>query len=238
MENIFAVQDDIASSVASALNLTLGKGRTNSVQETQPEAYNAYLQGRYLLDRRTRENLEKALQYFQQTLMIDSQYAPAWLGICEVYILQAIYGYIPQNEGYKMARAEAEKALEINPKLANAYSLIGWIKRVHDWDWEGAKEAYQRALELEPGNTNAIGGSAALASTLGSFDEAMRLARESIALDPLRAASYNNLGFYATQSRQWEDAEKASVKVLEFNPERAGAHSSLGDIKKMKLPLN
>ena len=100
MENIFAVQDDIAASVAGALKVTLEGGQTPKAQETNPEAYNAYLQGRYFYDRRSKEDLEKAIGYYEQALQIDPNYARAWVGLSAVHSRQAGMGYVPVDEGY------------------------------------------------------------------------------------------------------------------------------------------
>jgi TolB-like protein len=115
MENIFAVQDDISASVAAALKATL-EGQPAKTKETNPEAYNAYLQGRYFYDKRSKEDLEKAIGYFQQAMKIDPNYARAWVGLAMVHSRQADWGYVPLEEGYAKARKEAEKALERDPR--------------------------------------------------------------------------------------------------------------------------
>ncbi len=125
MENIFAVQDEIAASVAGALKVTLEGGQTPKAQQTNPEAYNAYLQGRYFFDRRSKEDLEKAIGYYEQALQIDPNYARAWVGLSAVHTRQAGLGYVPMDEGYAKARKEAEKALELDPNLAEAHAQHG-----------------------------------------------------------------------------------------------------------------
>src|SRR5262245_49315546 len=126
MDNIFAVQGDIANSVASELKATL-EGQPAQTKETNPEAYNAYLQGRYFFDRRDEENLNKATGYYQEALRIDPDYARAWVGLSVVHSRLADQGYVPVVEGYAKARMEAEKALELDPNLAEAHAQKGWI---------------------------------------------------------------------------------------------------------------
>ena len=230
MENIFAVQDDIAASVAGALKVTLEGGQTPKAQQTNPEAYNAYLQGRYFFDRRSKEDLEKAIGYYEQALQIDPNYARAWVGLSAVHSRQADHGYLPVDEGYAKARKEAEKALELDPNLAEAHAHMGWIKRIYDWDWTGADAAYKRALELEPANADVVRGAAVLAATLGRFDEAIALDRRAIELDPLRVAAHANLGLRAYYAGRWEEAEAAFRKALELNPQYPVAHMHLGRI--------
>ena len=228
MENIFAVQDDIAASVAGALKSTLEGGQTSKTQQTNPEAFNAYLQGRYFLERRTEEDLEKAIGYFEQALQIDPTYARAWVGLSETHYVQAGRVFVPIDEGYRKARKEAEKALEIDPNVAEAHASLGRIKMVYDWDWVDAEASYQRALELDPANAKVVRSAAALAATLGRYDEAITLDRRAIALDPLWVAAHYYLGLDACYARRWSEAEAALRKALELNPQYPGAHTVLG----------
>jgi tetratricopeptide (TPR) repeat protein len=228
MENIFAVQDDIAGSVAGALKVALEGDQSPKVQKTKPEAFNAYLQGRYFSDRRSKEDLEKAIGYYEQALQIDPNYARAWAGLSAVHSAQADRGYVPVDEGNGKARKEAEKALKLDPSLAEAYASMGWIKTIYDWDWTGADAAFKRALELEPGNADVVRGAAVLAGTLGRFDEAIRLDHRAIELDPLRVAAHFNLGLHAYYAGRWGEAEAAYRKALELNPQDPGSHLQLG----------
>jgi serine/threonine protein kinase/tetratricopeptide (TPR) repeat protein len=228
MENIFAVQDDIAASVAAALKVTLGGAQTSNAKETNPVAYNAYLQGRFFHNRRGKEDLEKAIGYFEQALRVDPNYARAWLGLSLSHTAQADRGYVQGEEGYIKARKEAQKALELDPNLAEAHAQMGWIYRSKDWNWTAAHAAYKRALDLEPDNADAIRGFAGLSSTLGRFDEAIELDERAIKLDPLRISAYNNLGYDAYYAGRWEKAQAAYRKILEMNPQYSGAHQALG----------
>jgi len=230
MDNIFAVQGDIAASVAGALKVTLEEGQTPKAQETNPEAYNAYLQGRYFLDRLRQEDLEKAIGYYEQALQIDPNYARGWAGLSEVHSRQADLGYVPLDEGYRKARKEAEKALELDPNLAEAHACVGWIRRVYDWDWTGADAAYKRALKLEPANADVVQGAGYLAGTLGRFDEAIKLDQRAIELDPLKVRTYSDLGFHAYYAGRLEEAEAAFRKALDLNPQYIWPHTFLGRI--------
>src|SRR5262245_54724182 len=169
MENIFAVQDDIAASVAGALKATL-EGQPAKTKGANPEAYSAYLQGRYFLDSRSKEDLEKAIAYFEQALKIDPSYARAWAGLASDHIAMPDGGKAPLDESYAKARREAEMASELDPSLAEAHAALGWIKMVYDWDWVGADAAYKRALELDPGNADVVRGAGVLSATLGRLD--------------------------------------------------------------------
>jgi serine/threonine protein kinase/Tfp pilus assembly protein PilF len=220
LDDIFAVQADIARSVAGALKVAL-LGKTASAPASQTkdaEAYNAYLQGRYFFGRRSKEDLERAVSYFTSAIERDPSYAAAWVGLAEVHQRQADNGYLPVDEGYRKARQETDKALALDENLAIAQAELGWIKRAHDWDWQGAVAAYQRALTLDPGNTAALRGAAVLAFTLGRLDEAIELDNRALRLDPLYVAAYNNLGFQAYYAGRFDEAASALKKALELNP--------------------
>jgi tetratricopeptide (TPR) repeat protein len=220
------------------LKVTLEGEQTPKAQDTNPEAYNAYLQGRYFQDRRTKEGFEKAISYYEQALKIDPNYARAWVGLSRVHGNQAGLGHIAMEEGMNKARKEAKKALVLNPTLAEAYAQIGWIKMIYDWDWTGADAALDKALELEPANADVVRRAANLASTLGRFDEAITLNRRTIELDPLRVVAYNNMGLSYYFAGRFNEAEAAFRKVLELNPQQPGSHLLLGQIYlvQSKLP--
>jgi serine/threonine protein kinase/Flp pilus assembly protein TadD len=247
MADIFAVQDDIAGSVAGALKVALEGAESPAAQQTNPkaynaylqgryfferppEAYNAYLQGRYFFERLTREDLEKAAGHFQQAVQIDPNYARAWVGLSAVHSRQATFGFVPLDEGYAKARKEAETALRLDPYLGEAHGRIGWIKLFYNWDVNGADATYKRALQLEPSNADVVRGAAVLAFTLGRFDEAIALSLRSIELDPLRPIVHSNLGLFYYYIGRWQEAEQAVRKALELNPQSPNSHVVLGRI--------
>jgi len=229
MDNIFAVQDTISHSVAEALKIVLLREETVTQQrETNPEAYNAYLLGKHFYSQG--KNLQKAVRYFQQALAIDSNYAPAWVELSRIHSDQANDGSMPVGKGYEKARLEAEKALELDPNLADAHLQIGWIKRRYDWDWSGADESYQRALKLDPGSARIISAAAGLARTLGRFDEAVRLMRRSVELNPISSGWYFNLGLYTLYAGLLDESQAAIEKCLELNPQFSGGHEAMGRV--------
>jgi eukaryotic-like serine/threonine-protein kinase len=221
MDDIFAVQDDIAGSVAAALKVTLlGVGSGASKPQTiNAEAYDAYLRGDRLLDGGVLQNMEKGIGYFEQALRIDPNYARAWAGLARGHAFQANFGVVSMEEGYRKARQEVEKALQLEPNQSEAFLTLGNIRLYYDWDWAGADAAYKRALELEPGNAGALGGAAATAATLGRFDEALVLARRVVELDPLSVGACHQLGVIASYAGRLDEAEASFRKALELNPQ-------------------
>jgi tetratricopeptide (TPR) repeat protein len=127
-------------------------------------------------------------------------------------------------------RRAAEKALELDPNLAEAHAVRGWIRMNYDWDWAGADASFKRALELEPRNAMVVRQAAALAATLGRFEEAIERGRRAVELDPLSPGSQVNLGGFAYYAGRLDEAEAAVRKGLELNPEYPNAHLQLGQV--------
>src|SRR5712692_3787903 len=126
------------------------------MRANNPAAFKLYLQGRFFFDRSTREDLEKAVSYYQQALKLDPGYSLVWLGLAVTHYSQADSGYVPFDEGFPKARREVERALTLDPNLAEAHAALGDITRAYAWDWTGADAAFKRALELEPGNAEVV----------------------------------------------------------------------------------
>ncbi|MEE8366860.1 MAG: tetratricopeptide repeat protein [Thermoanaerobaculia bacterium] len=228
LKDIFAVQKEIASAVAGALQVTLLGARGTAAAEVDPEAYSAYLQGKFFLERLNEGDLQRAVALIERARNLEPSYAPAWASLARVRFRQADYGDLPRTEGNAQARQAAKRAIELDPNLAEAYTALGFIKMVYDWDWEGADAAIQQALDLGPGSAKAIENAANLAATLGRFDKALALGRRAVALDPLSADAYRALGLSAFYSGRLEEAEKAFRKALELNPQRVWHHVRVG----------
>ncbi len=231
LNDIFSVQEEIARAVTAVLKVELlgGKSRA-SAQGKNVEAYNAYLQGRYFFEQRSKESTEKAVGFYEQALKLDPDDAPTWAAVASVRMFQADYGYMPLDEGYRKAREAVERALALDPNLAEAHSAMGWIKRTYDWDWTSAEASCQRALALEPGNSVVVRRAAALAATLGRIDDALAMTRRSAELDPLSVASYYNLAIQSYYAGHLDEAVAALKKVLSFKSDYPGAHKRIGQI--------
>ena len=246
LEDIFAVQDDIAQSVVKELRSALlgekrdasasaaakaeveaaAKGRGENV-----EAYRLYLQGRFFEDRLTRDNTAKAFEYYRQALDLDPEYALAWAGLSRVYATQAGNSWLPIAEGFGKAREAAERALQLAPDLAEAHAALGEILIFYDWEWHGADVSLRRALELAPGNARIMRSTAILAALLGRLDETIALLRRAAALDPLGVPVHRSLGRWCYCAGRLEEAEAAIRKTLELNPHGDRLHHTLGLVR-------
>jgi serine/threonine-protein kinase len=250
MNDIFAVQAEIAAAVTGALKGSiLGFKTVPPSQKTSPEAYNAYLQGRYFHG--NRENLEKAARYFDQAIRLDPRYAPAWARLSECRSSMAGAAYIPREDGYRQARETVERALALDPNLGYAYSAMGDIQMSHDWDWTAADTAYKRALELDPSDAGALRSAGWLALVLGRLDEGAKLYRRAIEIDPLNPNGHKNLGTLLYCAGHQQEAAAALQKALELNPamdlghallslvclEQSDPQRALAESKKEKHPI-
>jgi adenylate cyclase len=231
LDDIFAVQDDIAGEVVKALQVTLlGTALTTRSKPQDSEAYNLALQGRFFLDRRGREDLERSVDYFGRSRDLDPGYALAWAGLSEAYAAQADSGSLPAADGYRQAREAAEKALALDPQLVDAHLAMGWIQSTYDWDWEAADASYRRALDLEPGNAQALRHASRQALAVGRWNEAIDLANKALERDPLRPNSYSNLRLALLAVNRDTEAEAACRKALELDPGGAQRHYTIGQV--------
>jgi TolB-like protein/DNA-binding winged helix-turn-helix (wHTH) protein/Flp pilus assembly protein TadD len=236
LTDIFAVQQDIARSVAGSLRVALLGEKAGSLRGTSVEAYNAYLQGKYFYARGDRESIEKAIAYYEQAINLDPNYAPAWGALSSARGVQAgEFSGGSFYEGYNRAREAAERALSLDPSLAEGHAALGTIKRDFDWDWMGADACYERALALEPGNVEVMQGAAMLAAALNRFDQALRLDRRAVELDPLHASPYELLATHAEWAGRLDDAAAAARKALELNPEYPFLHTVLMQVYLARL---
>ncbi len=229
LNDVFAVQDEIARAITGELKVRLLAADDENIPQraTNPEAYNAYLQGRYYYERRTTNDIERAYQYFQRTVKLDPDYAPGWSALAWAAIARAEDG--PSfAEGYRDAMAAAQRALQLQPGLAEAHAAVGRIKRSYDWDWAGANAAFQKALALEPQNSVVLLGASSLQASLGSFEEAIALNRRAVEIDPLSVAAHLSMGMHAYYAGHQELAADAFQKALAISPDSPAAHYLLG----------
>ncbi len=230
LNDVFAVQDEIARAISGELRVRLLESPAGNVpRTTTPEAYNAYLQGRYFYEHRTLDDLDKASQYFQRAVQLDPNFARGWSALAWTVIARTEAGAgLSFEQGYRSAMADAERALQLDPNLAEAHAAIGRIRRSYDWDWAGANTAFQKALALEPQNSVVLLGASSLQASLGNFDEALALNRRAVEVDPLSVVSHLSLGMHAYYAGQLQLATDAFQKALAISPDAPEAHYLLG----------
>jgi TolB-like protein/DNA-binding winged helix-turn-helix (wHTH) protein/Flp pilus assembly protein TadD len=234
--HIFAAQDEIARAVTEALQVKLlsaGNAEVSaSSRSTNPEAYQAYLQGQYFAARgQDKEDLNKALSYADQAIKLDAKYAPAWAQRSQVLERLARVSLIDSADGFRRARESAEKAIGLDAGSATGYMTLALVQIDHDWDWEGADASLKKAALFAPGSAAVLGDRAHLARILGRVEEAVGLYEKAIALDPLRANYHLALGYELYVAGRYQQAPAALQKAQELNPQLSSLHLTYGQIQ-------
>jgi DNA-binding winged helix-turn-helix (wHTH) protein/TolB-like protein/tetratricopeptide (TPR) repeat protein len=227
--DIFSVQDAIAVRVARALTLELTgteEGLMVKRHRTSPEAYEAYLKGRYLWGRRNPESVRKAKEFFETAAAIDPGYAPAYAGLADCFILPSTLGLQPVRS-YEHARTFALKALEIDQAIAEAHASLAFAVWRRDWDWERAEQEFRRAVELNPRYATAHQWYGLMLSSMGRFDEGLKELEQAREIDPLSPAIGTDLAAALLYARRPDQAIEQLGRVLELDENFIGAHNVL-----------
>ncbi|HKJ16064.1 MAG TPA: winged helix-turn-helix domain-containing protein [Xanthomonadales bacterium] len=227
LDDIFAVQDEIALAVVDQLKLSLLEP-VSEVTETNPEAYALHLQSRYLVRQSTPDSFAKALELSKQVVAIAPDYAEGWNGLASVYCNYAGKGEYPHDKALIKARQAAEKALELNPELASAHSTRAWIATHFETDLKKAARHYQQALLVAPGDLEIISSSANLARSLGRLDTAIALQAYVNERDPMNPAGHTFLGFFYRCAGQYEAAISSYRNALGLSPGILSAQYNIG----------
>ena len=227
LHDVVALQREVARDIAGQIRFTTSPetepSRLLSSQLVDREAYDAYLQGRFYFARLSEQNVAKAIDYYERAVTLDSGYAAAWASLAEAREFQA--GAYGTPAGCGKAREAAERALALDPNLAQAYVAMGNIGMYCDWNWASTDGWYQKALAIEPGNIQALQGAAALAATLGRYEEALKWNRKAVEVNPLDAAAWHNLAINAAYAGRDDESGAANSKSLELNPQQPWSHA-------------
>jgi tetratricopeptide (TPR) repeat protein len=219
-------QNSSASAAVKAEVRAAAKGHGKNA-----EAYRLYLLGRSMVGRRTQASVTTGIAHLRQAVSLDPEYALAWAELASAQTIEAgSGGWTPFKEGYGRAREAAERALALEPDLAEGHVALARVRWGHDWDWSGADASTRRALELAPGNAEVVAAAGVLAGGLGRLDESIALCRQAIALDPLNAHAHRYLGLFSLAAGHLTQAESAVKEALELNPLGGLTHAGLGQV--------
>jgi DNA-binding winged helix-turn-helix (wHTH) protein/TolB-like protein/Tfp pilus assembly protein PilF len=224
--DIFSVQDAISEKVAVSL-----KPRLTSAEETRlakrytenVEAYQLYLRGRYHALKRTLQETQKAISYFQQAIALDPSFALAYAGLADAHV-SFLAANLPTNEFLPQARAAAQRAIEIDDTLADAHAELGFITFWWEWDWAASEKQFKRALELAPDNASAHLFYAHLLSNTGRHAEALAEAKRARELDPLSLYINALEGSFLNHAGRPDEALAKLKETLEMDPNYFLAH--------------
>lgn len=233
VSDILSMQRVIAGQISNHLRLKLSGSDQNRVTRgyTQnADAYQLYLKGRFLWNKRTSESLEKSVEYFNQAIDKDPGYALAYAGLADSWYSRGWYRHVEPKHAYEKARAAANRALELDPRLAEGHAILAAIKTVYDWDWQGAEREFKLAIELNPNYATAHQRYSLFLPALGRFDEAIAEARKARDVDPLALPVNENLGDVLYLARRYDEAIEQLRKTLELDPNYGVAHGTLAKV--------
>ncbi len=235
LDDIFAIQDEISGAIAGALKTHLGVEMTvEPVQHmASMEAYNLYLQGRYHFTQRRRDELEKALSFFQQAIAEDPDYAPAYVGLADSYMLlrntTSAYGTIPSEEAMAKARPLIEMALALDPGLAEAHASLGLLLS-EQFQLADAEAELRRAIELNPNLANAHLWLANLLGGIGKDEESLEMLERTLEIDPFSIPANGNYAGQMLARGKTGEARVRYQKLITLNPANPSGYLGMGNV--------
>jgi TolB-like protein/Tfp pilus assembly protein PilF len=240
LTDIFAVESEIAKTIAETLQARLSGSEKSSIAKTpavNPEAYELYLRGKFFAEKRTGADLRKSIEYYDQAIAKDPNYALAYVGLADSHLLLSAYGAISPKESIPPARAALKKALELDDSLAQAHASSGLLATL-ELDLDRAIRELERAIQLNPNYATAHHWLALPLMAIGQFDRAIVEAKRAIELDPLSLICNSDLGWIYFNARRYDEAEAQARKTLEMDSRFVVAHYYLGEVFQFKGRLN
>ena len=231
--DIFAIQSDVALQIAAAVNAEISTGEKTRIGKeptSDLEAYHLYLKGQHCLLRYTSEGIRQGLEYFEQAIERDPNYAVAYTGLATACVILGMgygAGEIRPHEAYRRAKDAVAKAVDIDDELGDAHGILAFLKFVSDFDWTGAEREFKRAIELNPGSwTYAVYG--LMLSALERYDEAIAAQRRAQELDPLTAVHSSDIASTLLRADRYDEAMQEAKRLIEMQPDFPMGHSTLG----------
>ncbi len=230
LSDILALQSEVAHAIADEIRIQVTpdeRARLQSKGAVNPAAHVAYLQGSFLWNRFTSESVKEAIRRYEEALAIDPNYAAAYAGLADSYVMLANHHILPPREGYSLGRKAAERGLSLDESLAELHTSLGWIHRLFDWDWPAAERESLRAVQLNPGYAFGRSRYALLLSGMGRHEEAIAEAQRAHELDPLNLLTYTVVGDTLFYARRFDRSVVPYRKCLELDPTFGAAHTDL-----------
>ncbi len=229
--DLLAVQEEISREIAENLRLRLtGEERRRLTKRYTEDiyAYQLYLQGRYYWNKRTGEGMNKGVEYFQQAIEKDPNYALAYAGLADSYAMLGAYGFLRPETAYPRARAAATRAIELDDTLAEPHTSLLAVKLDYDWDWSGAEAEFQRSVQLNPAYPTAHHWYAMYLAAMGRREQALAAISRARELDPLSVLINTHVGVVHYLGHQFDQAINRIRDALELDPNYVVAHWYLG----------
>ena len=241
LTDIFKVESEIATAIAETLQAKLTGAEQKAIAKrptANPEAYELYRTGRFFWNKRTGADLQASLQYFDQAIVKDPNYALAYAGLAESYVLLGLYAVGPPGQSVPAAKAAARKALELDGTLAEAHSALGLTLALYDWDFAASAREFESAIEFNPNYATAhqwFGNSVLLIT--GDFDRAIAEGKRAVQLDPLSLVIIGDLGGDYLMARRYDEAIAEFQKALAMDARFYNARWQLGEALQLKGQL-
>jgi TolB-like protein/DNA-binding winged helix-turn-helix (wHTH) protein/Flp pilus assembly protein TadD len=237
--DVLALQNRVSSAIVNEIRINLSpqdRERLARNPAIAPEAYENYLKGRFYWNRRTDENLNKAIAYFSQATAQDSHYALAYAGLSDCYSIvgATIFGSMPVSEAAPKAREAARRSLELDPTLAEAETPLATLKFNYDWDWSGAEDDFQHAIQLNPSYATAYQRYSLFLMAMGRFQDGFNQINKARELDPLSISINFSVGWRLYLARQYDRAIAQLRNTLEMDPSYELPHLVLGQAYEEK----
>jgi serine/threonine protein kinase/tetratricopeptide (TPR) repeat protein len=222
MKDIFDIQDEISLTIVDQLKIKLLKDEKEKILKRateDPEAYELYLKGLHFWRRRYEKGLQKSLQFFQLAVEKDPSYALPHVGIADAFGILGVFGFMSPHPAYSRARAAANKALEIDPELGEAYASLGWIAMWYDRDWPTAEGHFLKAIQMKPDYPEAHLWYGNLLTCLGRFDEGVREMRKGKELEPFEPAPPTHVAWALYYARRFDESIEELRNIVASDPE-------------------
>jgi tetratricopeptide (TPR) repeat protein len=234
---VLKLQGEVAQVIANEVNAKVTpqeQARLSGKRPIDPEAYQAYLQGRYYWNKRTEENIRKAIGYFQQAINKDPNYALAYAGLADSYLVMSLYSSAPWQDTYRQAKAAATKALEIDDNLAEAHATLASTRAGEQWDLAGALTELARAIQLNPNYATGHQWYAEYLICSGDAEKAIAEIRRAQELDPLSLVINSTYGSVLFQARRFDDALAQARKTVGMDANFYLGHQLLAEVHEQR----
>jgi tetratricopeptide (TPR) repeat protein len=232
LDDVFAIQSEVAREVAAALEATLDPAqiaRLENPPTDSTEAWELYQRGHRFLERRTADDMEAALDYFQGALVFDPEFANAHAALAETLLVLENHGVRPRDEVIPQARQALERALELDPMLPDAYTALGWLLQT-EFKWDEARAAFERAIELNPSHATAHRWFGLMLGGQGKYEESIEHMEAALQADPLSSMVRGNLARELTWAGRHEEAIANLEEAIEFEPDHALNYQFLAEV--------
>jgi TolB-like protein/DNA-binding winged helix-turn-helix (wHTH) protein/Tfp pilus assembly protein PilF len=231
VRDVLALQSEVTRAIVDEIRVKLTPGeqaRLAKVHASNPEAHVAYAKGRFFWNKRTEDGLQKAVEFFEQAIERDPDYALAYVGLADSWVPRAWYAYLPPKEAFPRAKQAVTRALQLDPGLAEAHTTLAFLNLYHDWNWAAADREFRRAIELNPNYANAHHWYAEYLSLIGQHETAIREAERARELDPMSSIINTWVGSRYFFARKYDTAVQQYRNVVELDPNFVPAHLALG----------